>query len=526
MSDSWNTELTEHEKQVLRLCKKQRLWGFLREHRQLLFSDEVVSALHELYSINGRGRPPKDVRQKALAMVVQVAFGVADYEVPTLTVVDQRWQMVLGCIGATKPLLSQGSVHDFRMRAIGGGFATVLLERTIAVARETKGFDHKRLRVLVDSSPLLGAGRVEDTFNLIGRAINKLAGVAAKEAGVPLQMLVEQADLELLSASSVKAWLDCDWSDPQARGPALGRLVGQFRGLCEWLGKALEQDQLDQPPVSDHIKLVEKLIAQDLEPDPDDPDGNGLRVRQGVTPDRQISISDGDMRHGRKSKSKTFNGYKRHVVVDGDIGGLIRAAKVVAGNVKEFEPLAELLSAVEKGGGELSEVHVDRGYIPCSDLMARRKEGLTIVSKAPTYRNGGLYTKSDFEVNLAKQTATCPAGTTVPIKATKTGVVAFPDSVCSPCDLRPKCTKAKKRGRTILIHPHEDFHQELRGIVATRDGRERTRQRIPVEHVLARVGQIQGRRARYRGLAKNNFHLTQTAIVNNCYVLDRLLRAA
>ena len=32
---------------------------------------------------------------------------------------------------------------------------------------------------MIDSSPLVGAGRVEDTFNLIGRALKSLVAVAA-----------------------------------------------------------------------------------------------------------------------------------------------------------------------------------------------------------------------------------------------------------------------------------------------------------------------------------------------------------
>ena len=58
------------------------------------------------------------------------------------------------------------------------------------------------------------------------------------------------------------------------------------------------------------LALVEKPIAQDLEPDPG---GKGMRIKRGVAKDRRVSIVDADMRHGRKSKSKLFNGYKRHV---------------------------------------------------------------------------------------------------------------------------------------------------------------------------------------------------------------------
>ena len=36
--------------------------------------------------------------------------------------------------------------------------------------------------------------------------------------------------------------------------------------------------------------------------------------------DRRVSIEDKEMRHGRKSKSKRFNGFKRHIATDVDRG--------------------------------------------------------------------------------------------------------------------------------------------------------------------------------------------------------------
>jgi hypothetical protein len=41
---------------------------------------------------------------------------------------------------------------------------------------------------------------------------------------------------------------------------------------------------------------------------------------QGVATDRRISIEDADMRHGRKSRSKKIDGYKRHILKDLESG--------------------------------------------------------------------------------------------------------------------------------------------------------------------------------------------------------------
>ncbi len=517
-------ELSDEEERVLRLCKKQPLWRFFREHREALFNAEIRSTLVGMYSDSPRGRPPKNVELKALAMLLQVAFSVPDHEVPTLTAVDKRWQVVLGCLGDTEPFLSQGTVYDFRMRAISAGFAGMLLERTVTLARETKGFSHTRLRAIIDSSPLLGAGRVEDTFNLIGRGISHLVAAVALELGKSLDEIIDEAGVPLVSSSSVKAWLDLDWANKAARADGLQRLVSQFEALCEWLRSTLGV-RAEEPPIGEHIARVERLLEQDLEPDPDDPSGVRLRVRKGTARARQISISDPDMRHGRKSKSKAFNGYKRHVVTDADIPGLIHATEVVAGNVREYEPLAGLLFSVESAGTALVQVQVDRGYIPSQDLMARRRAGLEVLSKPPTLSNKGLFLKTDFVVDLRAQTITCPDGITVDIKSTKSGVTNFPRKHCASCPKRDRCTTSPK-GRSIRLHAEEEFHQQLRARAATSEGRRRVRERVQVEHALARVGQIQGHRARFRGLQKNRFDLQRTAIVNNCYVLMRLMAAA
>jgi hypothetical protein len=41
------------------------------------------------------------------------------------------------------------------------------------------------------------------------------------------------------------------------------------------------------------------------------------------------------MRHGRKSKSKSINGYKRHIVI---ANGLVLATAVEPANVREHAP--------------------------------------------------------------------------------------------------------------------------------------------------------------------------------------------
>ncbi len=526
MADTWNApvEITAEEAAVLKLCKKQKLWGFFRQHRHKILDEEVRAALARMYPPDPRGgRPPGPPERRALAMLLQVGFGVPDHEVPTLTAVDRRWQMVLDCMGASEPVLSQGTVFDFRERAREAGLMNVLLNKTVELARASKGFDHKRLRAIFDSSPLVGAGRVEDTFNLLGRAISQLLEAAAAEGSFDAAEVASELEVSVFGASSVKAVLDVDWREPSARTTALRTLLEQFERLRGWLHARFDELALQRPPLSERIETVERIIEQDTEPDPEHPSGgDGRRLREGVAQDRLTSLSDRDERHGRKSSAKAFTGYKRHIAVDADVPGLIHAAVVQAANKREYEAAGPLMNTLDENGCSLDELQIDRGYLPAEEVVATHTDGVKVISKPPTIARSEFFAKDEFDVDFEQETVTCPAGVVVPLRLGKT--ISFPSANCRDCEMRARCTKGHRR--KVTIHPQERWYREMAEELATSDGRAARRKRVVVEHTLARVSAIQGNRARFRGLAKNQFDLERVAVVNNCFVLDALWREA
>ena len=524
MGDEWNApvEVSEEEIALLELCKKQKLWAFLRQYRHEILDGDVRASLGAMYKSGAKGgRPPVAPERLALAMLLQVGFGNSDQEVPMLTVVDQRWQMVLDVMGAKEPAFSQGTLFSFRERARAHGLMTLMLNKTVELARTSKGFDHKRLRALIDSSPLVGAGRVEDTFNLLGRALAQLVDAVAEEAAVAVDALAAELELSVVGATSIKAALDVDWRKPAARATALQALLDQFDRLRGWIKAHLDQTRVAQPPVSEQLALVEQIIAQDTEPDPEGPQpGKARRIREGVMAERLVSLSDRDMRHGRKSTTKTFNGYKRHVAIDADVQGLICAVKVVPANRPEHEAVGPLLEVVASNGFAVTEVHADRGYLPAEELVAMHDSGVRVICKPPTPAKSDHFGKDVFAINFDDKTVTCPANVTVPLVAK----VRFPASACGACALRDRCTTSTRR--CLSIHPQEAWYREMANELATPAGRALRRQRTPVEHVLAHAGAIQGNRARYRGIEKNQFDLERVAVLSNCFVLDRLWQEA
>src|SRR5437868_15010589 len=77
----------------------------------------------------------------------------------------------------------KGTLVAFRKRLIDAQMDRRLIEQTIAVAAATAAFGARPLRAALDSSPLWGASRVEDTYNLLGHALRKALGVIAREQG-------------------------------------------------------------------------------------------------------------------------------------------------------------------------------------------------------------------------------------------------------------------------------------------------------------------------------------------------------
>ncbi len=519
----WNppVAISRQEKYILKRCQmKRRLFAFLREHRHEIFDEQLLTELDAMYRDTGAGLNPKPAGMMAIALILQGYHKVSDADAVELSVVDLRWQMVLGILGSTEPAFSQGALFDFRERLIAHDMDRRILERTAEVARASGAFDAsklpKTLRVAVDSSPLEGAGRVEDTLNLIGHAARKVVVCAAQLLEREFDAVCRDAGIPILLEKSVKKALDRDWSDPRQKAEAVEVLAKQVLSLERWLERHLVE-QVNQPPLKALIATLDELVIQDLEPDPDG--GGGLRVAQQVAPDRRVSIEDSEMRHGRKTKSKRFNGYKRHLATDLDSDAILACA-VTPANHPEHEALSPLKWDVEAQGLRFGSAHFDRGYMGSPAVPEFEREGTEVVCKPWKTRNGDLYSKDDFELNLNRMTITCPAGVVQPIKLGQ--VVEYPSEKCDKCRLRAQCTAGSKgHGRSVAIAGDEHLQQRLRRMAKTRAGRERFRERVPVEHRLAHLGYRQGRRARYCGTRKNLFDLRRAAAIQNLETAQR-----
>jgi len=152
------------------------------------------------------------------------------------------------------------------------------------------------------------------------------------------------------------------------------------------------------------------------------------------------------------------------------------------------------------------EVFGDASYGTGEMLEHLEKAGAVAnVKVQPASAPGGRFTKDEFEIDLAKDTVTCPAGQLVQIRrqGDGSGVASF-GAACKACPMAERCT-ASDAGRIVNVSVHERLLKAAR-----------TRQRHPawgatyratrpkVERKLAHLVRRRhgGRRARVRGIER------------------------
>lgn len=371
----------------------------------------------------------------------------------------------------------------------------------------------------MDTTYVLGRGAVKDTYNLLADGIVNLARALAPNTYSNPEEWAREYDLGRYFGSSLKAEAGIDWDDPEARQAFLEGVVADADRLLLVAREAMEELPADGPErgrLHDAAALLERLLLQDIERRED-----GARLKQGVSPDRVVSVYDPEMRHGRKSASKRFDGHKAAVAVDPE-SQLLTAVDVLAGNAPDHERALELVEQAEVN----AEARVEETVGDCAydgDGNTRQtfaKAGRKLVAKMANRRGGTQFPKDNFRIDLGTMSCTCPAGQErrkvvsissgdrygapgIPLRAFR-----FEADICDACPLRSLCMRARLgKGRVVMIHPQEALLQEARAFQQSEAFAPYRKLRQAAEHRLARLMQLGVRQARYLGRTKTLFQL-------------------
>ncbi len=497
-------------------------YGFLASHRRELFQDEDFTDLY----CSDNGRPSVPPSLLAIALLLQVHDGVSDEEAKARADFDLRWKVALG-IGLEERPFAKSTLQLFRARLILHERVRAVFQKSLDFARQTGYFHSRKLQVVLDTSYILGRGSVKDTYNLLGDGIKKLVQALAATtaaAGHGPEIWADEHGLQRYFGSSLKGEASIDWDDPEARTTFLGGVVAD--DLLEVARVALERIPLGDPKhqrVHEATELLSRLLLQDIERQAD-----GVHLKQGVSPDRIVSVEDPEIRHGRKSASRRFDGHKAAIAVDPE-SQLITAADVLPGNAPDRERALELVGQAEANArGVVEEAVGDCAYGHSETRRLFADAGRKLVAKVAIRRGQAQFPKEEFRIALETMSCTCPAGQQtqkvvsissgerygapgVPLQAFR-----FDAAICDACPLRPKCVRARLgKGRLVMLHPHEAVLQEARAFQHSDSFAPYRKLRQVAEHRLARLMQLGVRQARYVGRTKTLFQLLMAATVAN-----------
>lgn len=496
---------------------RQTFYGWLAEQRGELFPDEEFAALYA----RGWGRPSVPPSLLATALVLQTYDGVSDEEAARRAAYDLQWKVALGVEVDARPF-AKSTLQEFRAQLVVHEEQRRLFQQSLELAKRRGKLErHRKLRVALDTTPILGRGAVKDTYNLLSDGIAQLLRVLARQAGVRrgdgagfTAWATAAGYGRYVAAVSVKGGAAIDWDDPVARARFLAEIVADADRLLERARVArgtLEAQSPEDRALVDAAGLLSRVLCQDVErPE------SGPVIRQGTAPDRVVSVHDPEMRHGRKSARTRFDGHKAAVAVDTD-EQLITAVDVLAGNAPDAADALELVEQTEQATEcAVAQTDADCAYGAGQTRRTFADAGRTLHAKVPVMTNGDRFAKTAFSIDLAAGSCTCPAGQSTQHVSGQSFV--FAAATCAACPLRARCV-AGAGGRTVALHPQEALLQEARAFQASPEFAAVRRRRQTAEHRLARLVQLGIRQARYVGRAKTLFQLAMAAAVANLTLL-------
>lgn len=483
----------------------------------------------DLYS-ETHGRPSVPPSQMATLLLLQYYDRVSDGEAVDRSAFDLRWAVALRRAAGTR-LCGRSTLVEFRARLALRDGDEKIFDAILRRAREQGLLSTRPLRVLVDTRAVLGRGAVEDTYNLLARAMDLLLKVLA-EADRELEAV--WATRHGLAAyvrrrdTSLKGQADVDWDQPASRRRFLRQVVTDARRLLALAQAALPHlDPEPQAVVQEQVALLEQILRQDVEEPPASGKGDP-ELREGTAPERVPSATDADQRHGHKSHSRSFTGHKARIALD-DASQLIVGADLLAGNAPDAQAATELLEQVTQRGSTVAEVVGDSAFAAGAVREAFQEKGLTLRARQPraSAPAWGISKSAFFLVFQAEQVTAvqCPAGhESRDYQERKDGTRVFSFRPwCKRCPLRHKCVQARqlKQGRTVQVHPQEQLLQAAREYQTTEEGKQTLRRRVGVEHAFARLARLGLEQARYFGRAKTRFQLVMTCAAANLRLLLR-----
>jgi hypothetical protein len=483
-----------------------------------LFNDDD---LKDMYCPDN-GRPSLPPSLMSGVLLLEFYDDVSDGEAVERTQYDLRWKVALD-LPLDFPGFDPSSLSVYRQRLIENGQERYAFDRFVEVGREA-GFIPDKVTLLTDTTWVKGAGAVQDTYTLLRKGVRKLLRALGYHLPGRRQGLSKQVRELVETYVDQDGKAEIDWSDPQARVGQLKVLVDDAEAVLD-----LAAEQVDDAQVREIGWLLTKILGDDLVT----AEEGHPQIGEGTAPDRIISVTDPQMRHGRKSAARRFDGFKAKVSTEQTSELILDIADVPAPG-SDGAHLIPTIEQVEAHAGVTVERVIGDGAYGSGDNRAAcaNYSGHSIDLVSPMSRpHDPEVDKSAFQIDLEARHATCPQGYTVTGKDRKDEqgrpilAFTFARSDCETCPLCSRCVRSKSAGRTVSTHAHESYLQEARQRQQTDEFKELYRLRGRVEGKIAELTSHGLRETRYLGEQKRQLQRLWTGAAVNLKRLFKLAQA-
>ncbi len=473
------------------------------------------------------GQPALSPWRLALVTVMQFRENLSDRGAADAVRARIDWKYALG-LQLTDPGFDFSVLSEFRTRLIAGGAEELLLGKLLERSRAL-GLVKARGKQRTDSTHVLASIRVMNRLELVAEtfALNELATVAPDWLrGVAPPAWYERYSRRIEDSRLPKS---------KAAREAYAQTVGQD-------GFAL-LDRLESPAIHPRLRKLPKVqtLRQAWKRHYErrvSPEGKSPVVRfktnKELPPAAEGFESPYDPEARFRSKRGTsWTGYMVHLseTCEHDAVELITHVDTTAATVHEVRRTEAIHQALVEKELPPSQHLVDAAYIDAELLVSSQQHyGIELVG--PPRQNAswqqkldGGYTPDQFEVDWQQQRVRCPQGKEnmrwreyrAPNGRTHIDI-RFSASDCRACSARGLCTRAKKQGRNLVLHPQaqQEALQAARERLASEAGKLLYHHRAGVEATISQGVRAFGlRRTRYRGQAKTHLqHVATAAAIN------------
>lgn len=385
----------------------------------------------------------------------------------------------------------------------------------------------------MDSTPMWCFGAVRDTLRLLGEGTRTLLRDWATGTRSSLDEVAHRLDVPFVLAKSIKGAFDINWKDPAARSSVVARVADSAVDAVTFVRRHIADARPShRRRILRTARQLAAVVANDLEAD----ESGRLGVARRVATDRIVSMTDPTARHGRKSASARFDGFK--VSLLGDIeSGLIAAVTVHPGNTHDGSVAHRIVRRAKRLVGSIERVLGDTAYGGARlRFMLRESEGVSVLAPPVPVAAGARFGRERFDFDLDAGTATCPAGKTTDRlswntsgncegTAAKAPTFIWSADDCGSCPMASRCHAPHRRSRRVRFHPYETDLRRARSEWKTSAARSEYRKRSRCERLVHRMVRHGARRARAWGLGAANFQAHAVATACNLGLLAQALAA-